>query len=386
MLHMKKLLFIAVIAGMVSCKGKKEEKGFEVSGTITNNSAAMVYLEELPMATMQSVVVDSAKVGKNGKYTLSTGVRESSVFNLRLDKSAYPFAAVINDVKKITVDVTFNQENKEFPDKYEVIGSEASRQMKDFMFAFNSQLQAIFFNQQKMDSLQKAGGSDSTLAAVNAEKINIATTARVSLDESLQKANNPALTMFILGYYQTTANNPNYQLIALSNDEVKNVVDEAGAKFPKHTGLEGIKKSLRGLVGSPAPEITLPDASGKPVSLSSFKGKYVLVDFWASWCKPCRLENPNVVKAWNRFKGKNFTILGVSLEMEGQKEKWLKAIMDDKLTWNHVSDLLYWNSPVVALYSISGIPYNVLIDPEGTIIAEKLFGQALEDKLAELLK
>lgn len=386
MLHMKKLLFIILIAGLVSCKGKKEEKAFEVSGTITNNTAAMIYLEELPMATMQAIVVDSARVEKNGKYTLSSGARESSVFNLRLDKSAYPFAAVINDVKKITVDVTFNKENKEFPDKYEVTGSDASRQMKDFMFAFNSQLQAIFFNDQKIDSLQKAGAGDSTLATLKADRINIATTARVALDESLKKANNPALIMFILGYYQTTANNPNYQLIALTNDEVKNVVDEAGAKFPEHTGLAGIKKTLRGVVGSPAPEFTLPDPSGKPVALSSFKGKYVLVDFWASWCKPCRIENPNVVKAWNRFKGKNFTILGVSLEMEGQKEKWLKAIMDDKLTWNHVSDLLYWNSPVVGLYNISGIPYNVLIDPDGKIIAEKLFGQALEDKLAELLK
>ena len=114
--------------------------------------------------------------------------------------------------------------------------------------------------------------------------------------------------------------------------------------------------------------------------------KPVLIDFWASWCKPCRQENPNVVKAYNRFKDKNFAILGVSLDRPGQKDDWTNAIMQDKLTWTHVSDLMYWNSPIVPLYNISGIPYNVLVDPEGKIIGEKLFGEALEEKLAEVLK
>ena len=128
----------------------------------------------------------------------------------------------------------------------------------------------------------------------------------------------------------------------------------------------------------------MPDVNGKPVSLNSFRGKYVLVDFWASWCGPCREENPNVVAAYNKFKNKNFTILGVSLDKE--KSAWLKAIKDDGLTWNHISDLKFWNSIAVPLYKIEGIPYNVLVDPQGKIIAKELRGPDLENKLAEVLK
>jgi peroxiredoxin len=144
------------------------------------------------------------------------------------------------------------------------------------------------------------------------------------------------------------------------------------------------KKKLSDLTGKPAPEINLPDTEGKLTTLSSFRGKYVLVDFWASWCGPCRQENPNVVKAYNQYKDKNFTVLGVSLDRA--RQPWLKAIKDDQLNWKHISDLKYWESAVVPVYRIEGIPYNVLVDPMGNIVASNLRGPALQSKLAEILK
>ena len=123
---------------------------------------------------------------------------------------------------------------------------------------------------------------------------------------------------------------------------------------------------------------------GKPVSLKDFRGKYVLIDFWASWCGPCRMENPNVVEAYNKYSKKNFTVLGVSLDRE--RNAWLKAIKDDKLTWTQVSDLKFWDNAVAKLYRISSIPQNILVDPNGKIIARNLRGEELQSKLAELLK
>jgi thiol-disulfide isomerase/thioredoxin len=132
-------------------------------------------------------------------------------------------------------------------------------------------------------------------------------------------------------------------------------------------------------------EFTQNDTLGNPVSLSSFKGKYVLVDFWASWCGPCRAENPNVVKTYQKFQNKNFTILSVSLDRPGQKERWLKAIHDDGLTWTHVSDLKFWDNAVAKQYGIRAIPQNLLLDPSGKIIAKNLRGEELAEKLGAVL-
>ena len=139
-------------------------------------------------------------------------------------------------------------------------------------------------------------------------------------------------------------------------------------------------------VGRMAMDFTQNDTLGNPVSLSSFKGKYVLIDFWASWCGPCRQENPNVVEAFNNYKEKGFTVLGVSLDQPNAKDKWMKAIHDDNLTWTQVSDLKFWGNAVAVQYGIQAIPQNFLIDPQGKIIGKNLRGEALNKKLETLFQ
>jgi peroxiredoxin len=139
-------------------------------------------------------------------------------------------------------------------------------------------------------------------------------------------------------------------------------------------------------IGAMAPDFTQPDTSGVNISLHDFRGKYVLVDFWASWCIPCRQENPNVVKAYNEFKDKGFTAISVSLDQPGKRSNWIKAIKKDQLTWTQVSDLKFWKNQVAQLYYIEAIPQNFLVGPDGKIVAKNLKGDELTKKLTELLK
>jgi peroxiredoxin len=209
--------------------------------------------------------------------------------------------------------------------------------------------------------------------------------AQAQEEEVMRKfiSDNPKsfMSLAALGTLNNSSNDP-YQIEKIFNTLSPEIrATEGGVSFRQ---ILDIAKTTA--IGSIAPDFTQADTIGKPVTLSSLRGKYVLIDFWASWCGPCRQENPNVVKVYNQYKAKNFTIIGVSLDREDGKAAWLKAIKDDGLTWTQVSDLKYWANQAGVLYKVASIPQNYLLDPTGKIIAKGLRGADLEAKLAELLK
>ncbi|MFV0606053.1 MAG: redoxin domain-containing protein [Niabella sp.] len=388
---------LAIMAGalLIACNNN-DTKTFTVKGKITNAAEKTIYLEEIPVGTMRPTTVDTAELDKDGNFSLTTASGEATIYNLRIGQNEYPVASVINDEPSVTIDVTMSKENNLFPEKYDVKGSPASTTMKDFMKTFNDKLKQIFDNAMEVDSLRNSIAADSIINIKTQQSAKIAVELKTFTLEEIKKSKNVALTLFELGYYQSSANNPAIGLEPLDNTVVMGIVNEAVKSNPNHISLAGLKKTLdaqanasqasgaANLIGKPAPDFTLNDVDGKPTTLSSLKGKYVLVDFWASWCKPCRMENPNVVAAYNQFKNKNFTVLGVSLDEN--REAWENAIKADNLTWTHVSDLKNWESAVVPLYQIQGIPFNVLLDPQGNIIAQDLRGSGLTAKLSEVLQ
>ena len=387
----KIVLSVLVISLLASCKDDKN-RSFTVSGVLKNTPAKVVYAEENNIIKGEKKIKDSAVIAADGKFSMKIKATGEGVYNLRLQSDPSEFATVINDADKIEVEADFKKQN----DFYNVKGSKASKAIEDY-FTKVTEMQGEKFNLYfKVDSIRKNNGDPLLAENLTARQQQLINDLKTYTQQTLQQANNTSLALFILATYQGMALNQNYMMSAFTNPEVVVYLNEMLSRSPDRTDIAGVRNNVEAAikksnvqeqktmwVGKQAPELSLPDTEGRNVKLSSFRGKYVLVDFWASWCAPCRRENPNVVQAYNQYRNKNFTILGVSLDR--QKAAWEKAIVDDNLNWTHISDLKYWQSEAASIYQLSVIPFNVLVDPDGKIIAENLRAEALKQKLSEVL-
>lgn len=364
------------LLGLNSCS-QNTKHDFVLTGKIKNLPPQEIFLEQLNFNG--ATIIDKVTSDKDGTFTIKNTYLEPNLYRIRMGND---FVLLVIDSKKININADFKDLSK-----YSCEGSKGTESLIQFQkkyAVFNQELLAL---KMAHDSLNTKSNADSLAILVENDlnkKSNDLTTfikrfsdSTTTLPVAIYSASKllafPDETAYLQKFAATLAQKfpPNQ----LSKDFMQTIADKVELKAKEQTGPK---------IGSQAPDFTLATLDGGTISLSSLKGKYVLVDFWASWCPPCRAENPNVVAVYNKFKDKNFTILGVSLD--SKKDKWQEAVNEDKLVWHQASDLKGWESEVAANYGVEAIPTNFLIDTSGKIIGSNLRGDALEKAIAQVVK
>ena len=372
-------LFLFLIAGTLffsSCNNAgKKSSSFELTGTFSQaGDGIKIYLDRLLPDTVQHI--DSTTI-KDGKFTFHTAGIYKGFYTLRITQQDY-ITLILDSAEK--VNVRGNAQNLGYT--YTVDGSPDSK----LFWQFNMESKT---NMMKRDSMQHMFEAIVNTLGGNKKRMD-------SLNEAFEKPYDALMNeqdMYLKNFIRSNINSFACQAAIMELSSDKDIayyasLDSALTKYYPNSvyvrHFHSIAATLeRVAIGAMAPDITLPDTTGKMVSLASLRGKYVLIDFWASWCGPCKASLPGLVDIYNKYKNKNFTVFSVSLDK--LKPEWETAIRHFNLTWTQVSDLKYWSSVVVPLYNFDGIPFTVLISPQGRILDKKLSDEELDTELHKLL-